>query len=947
MRVQDELRVLVEAEVARAVENLEKFNNSLGNAEKKIKPLDKALANIKTESENATAGFDKMAKTIGSLAEVAAGLKALSVIKDMGAFALKTADDFQTARNQFGTLLGDMKAGAGLFNEIKAFNDKTPFDLSTLTQAANVLAAAKVPLKDLQAQLTKFGDLAQGNSQKLTSYVNAFSQAAAKGKADMQVLNTYIHQGVPVLGALAKNFGVTTAEIVEMSSKGQIAFADFSKALDSLAAAGGQYFGGMELSSKSLAAMQEGLSEAVKSLAASFGEMLLPAGTSTLEMFTNLANAINESPIAKGVLAGALIAVTGYMAAMAVKSTAAFAAQMSLNFAVGAMNPAVMAATIAAAGIAAVYAGFSAQAQKAAREAENLALAQRKQNEAAREGGNTLEKYIAKIKGLEIDEVRRKIEEGWASIERLMSRGASRIDFSRVRALEKEILDRRNEFINELYKEPGEDKIKQLSGVIELAHKFLLDVEIGISPEEKAKLQAIIKDATEGIKILNAETTGWKKTLKSAMDFSDADIAAGLLDSGAAAIGEYAARLEAAEGRALSFKDVLKDEASVLQNTAGQWEKLLAAMAESGQWGQAEESIQKVIDKLERAREAAGRAGAGQTIEGLQKKIDDLGKSEYDLAYEAALANKALPEQAEEIRRLMQELDRKGMLEEYNRQIENIGKSQNELAMAAYKAAGAAEDEIAAFQEKLDLRDKIEQAERLREALAGIRDALASLGASAALSGIEAFGSALGKGADAGDAMKQALVTMSQELLNALPSMFLQAGLQLICVPGQWPLGLAFIAASGASGLIKGWVNGRVESERESARANASGNVFDPGGIRAFARGGAFTNQIVESPVMFRFARGTGLMGEAGPEAVVPLRRMANGNLGVETQGGGAGVTVKIINNSGAGVSAEERENGNGGREIDITIGRLVNSHIASGKADRAMARYGLRPAGV
>jgi tape measure domain-containing protein len=155
----------------------------------------------------------------------------------------------------------------------------TPFDLDTLTQATNVLIGAKVPLKDLQAQLTKFGDLSQGNSQKMTGYVNAFSQAAAKGKADMQVLNTYLHQGVPILDALAKNFNVTTAEIVKMSSDGQISFADFSKALDDLTAAGGQYFGGMELASKSLAAMQEGLKEAVNSLAASFGDMLLPAAT--------------------------------------------------------------------------------------------------------------------------------------------------------------------------------------------------------------------------------------------------------------------------------------------------------------------------------------------------------------------------------------------------------------------------------------------------------------------------------------------------------------------------------------------------------------------------------------------------------------------------------------------------------------------------------------------
>jgi phage-related minor tail protein len=56
-----------------------------------------------------------------------------------------------------------------------------------------------------------------------------------------------------------------------------------------------------------------------------------------------------------------------------------------------------------------------------------------------------------------------------------------------------------------------------------------------------------------------------------------------------------------------------------------------------------------------------------------------------------------------------------------------------------------------------------------------------------------------------------------------------------------------------------------------------------------FASGGAFTNSIVSSPTMFKFADGgamrTGLMGEAGPEAIMPLKRGADGSLGVQANG--------------------------------------------------------------
>lgn len=67
----------------------------------------------------------------------------------------------------------------------------------------------------------------------------------------------------------------------------------------------------------------------------------------------------------------------------------------------------------------------------------------------------------------------------------------------------------------------------------------------------------------------------------------------------------------------------------------------------------------------------------------------------------------------------------------------------------------------------------------------------------------------------------------------------------------------------------------------------ANGGSF--GAPDRFANGGAFTNQIVNSPTLFRFANGgqLGEMGEAGPEAIMPLKRGPNGSLGVQMHGGG------------------------------------------------------------
>jgi lambda family phage tail tape measure protein len=92
-------------------------------------------------------------------------------------------------------------------------------------------------------------------------------------------------------------------------------------------------------------------------------------------------------------------------------------------------------------------------------------------------------------------------------------------------------------------------------------------------------------------------------------------------------------------------------------------------------------------------------------------------------------------------------------------------------------------------------------------------------------------------------------------------------------------------AAAGNSGALEGALLGPF----------ARGGVFDTDGIQAFARGG-----IVGAPHRFRFADGGmmrhGIMGEAGPEAILPLKRV-NGQLGVSASGSEGGPVVQITQN--------------------------------------------------
>lgn len=359
------------------------------NLVQQYKNLESQLDSTERQQNGFLGMLGEIKNEIGSLAIAASALAVDKALVGFASGALEVNNSFQAARDNFGIMLNDMEAGRGLFNELQEFNFWTPFDIETTAKATAVLRTAKIELNDITKYLTRFGDLSRGNAQTMQSFTNAFSKASAKGKADMEVLNVFIDQGVQILDQLAKQMGTTSAQIVKMASEGKISFADLDRAIAELTSEGGQYYNTMATAAMRLDAVQAGLEESTKSLRASFGEMLAPAVAKVLGFFTDIVDAINKSPILKGILAAAVTALTVAINVLAGKALVAliaslwkaYAAKMALNFALAITNPAMLALIGTTAAATAGFVTYASAQQKAADAAADLALQQKKLDE--------------------------------------------------------------------------------------------------------------------------------------------------------------------------------------------------------------------------------------------------------------------------------------------------------------------------------------------------------------------------------------------------------------------------------------------------------------------------------------------------------------------------------------------------------------------------------------
>lgn len=222
----------------------------------------------------------------GLLVATAAAAAGLVV---MGKSALDAAANFEQTKISFETMLGSAEKATKLLKDLQEFAKKTPFNLVELQEGTKRLLAYGIEGDKVIDTMKVLGDITSGvGRDKMPQLILAFGQVKAAGHLTGMELRQFSETGVPLLQTLADQFKVTTGQMTEMISAGDVGFDAVQQALGSMTQEGGKFFNLMDKQSKTFSGSMSNLQDSWTQFLVVLGTIFIPIGTQAIQMLTAL-----------------------------------------------------------------------------------------------------------------------------------------------------------------------------------------------------------------------------------------------------------------------------------------------------------------------------------------------------------------------------------------------------------------------------------------------------------------------------------------------------------------------------------------------------------------------------------------------------------------------------------------------------------------------------------
>ena len=850
--------------------------------------LSRSLQGVERAATTASVAMRGVQSAVGGLVGLVGGVTIITKI-------FGDTATLQTQTRSLEVLLGSASKASQIIKELQAYGSVTPFESTELIETAKRLGAFGVVGSRVVEVTKRLGDIAGATGANLGELATAYGQVVSKGRLQTEELLQFQERGVGIQAELQKMYGLSGQELQKALSAGRVSSEAFEQAIVRLTEKGGKYANGAVAQSDTLTGRLSTLKDTVTSLSQTIGAVLEPAINRILLIATSTVDTINRAM--RAAVMGPQNAETiaqvntgqlpfgpaGVDRLIGEKRRKALQGQAAGPL--GLVNndkfikllqqqpefrPAAAAAAPRPLLPPALTGGTTGGGTGGKASTASGSRAQSPAAQIAMALKSALGITDAQAAGITGNLMREsglnpRVNEGGAVG---LPRGVGGYGLAQWTGT------RQSDLV-------GFAGSRGAAGDMATQLRFMVSELMGPESQALSKLKtaqspeqaAVLFDKfyeRSGVKALGERQGNARKVFT---EIAGSGPAAGLSDFAQSEKESAKAKADAKEQAAQQLtaaRDLLatKEAAFEIANAITPLEKL---------------SLEFDNERTKRMQEYVNKLSAAKSDEErlllVQSQAYDIRSAEID----AQEKMKAITSDQVDLERERAEL----LAESMARMTELT--TRNSLGAGAQQGIQSYVDSVG------NLRDAVGQL--TTDAIGGLEDSLTSLATTGA-GNFKAF---------AASVLKDVTRMIIRQLV-------LKTIMQLIGGIGGGATAKSFEMPNSAF----------IPSGGYSFAPSAMGNVFASNGIQPFAMGG-----IVSRPTLFPFAKGTGLMGEAGPEAIMPLRRGKDGRLGVAGGGGGGSTTINVsVDAKGSSVQGD----GSQGAALARAIAGAVQTELIKQK---------------
>lgn len=287
------------------------------DAERAKQVFDKIGMNVEVQGKRIDDTFSRIGK---SAALIGAGFSANELVTQI----TQVRGQFQQLEVAFNTMLRSEEKASQLMSQLVRTAATTPFDLQSVSQGAKQLLAYGESVENVNSDLIMLGNIAAGLSVPLGDLVYLYGTTMTKGRLYTEDFNQFVGRGIPLIGELAKQFGVAENEVKGLVEAGRVGFPEIQKALQNLTGEGGMFFNLMEKQSKTITGQISNIEDSFSMMFNEIGKAnegiindALSGVSYLLENYKTIGKTLVEIAVAYGTYRAALVAVTALQKAHA------------------------------------------------------------------------------------------------------------------------------------------------------------------------------------------------------------------------------------------------------------------------------------------------------------------------------------------------------------------------------------------------------------------------------------------------------------------------------------------------------------------------------------------------------------------------------------------------------------------------------------------------------